>query len=655
LNLATGLGPLAAPPLLLRNSYYGVPGSVPLTLALAFEGDTEITLFTPLSPNPDPMAASKYAWNYDGAIQPPIKVKLPAGVTVHGPVFEGRVNPYGNNGNNFVDLIITGQSAGKTGLYVAFRQNAAPGYHSAPQVLPPATVPDGMATLFKRLPLGGVADPHLDDVPFAVADLNSDGLVDFVGPFGVQLSNCGNLLGQPCPAHYDAAVAGGDLSGTYFTAAAPDTATGWTSAIIGASSTDFFNSSYIADVITTSAEPGLTLLRNEFNLFAPFRLPTQSPVTNLVSGDFDGDGARDLAFSQVSARGGDLTSVHVAFGDALGIPGLALDLGDVGTAARLVPLRLVGPTAQKDGISDLIVSATTEMTPASFLFSGSTDRQIQSPLYLCKEDGNVPRYTAIGHFESSTAQNLAVIYRSIAAPYAYEIASIDPGSSISATICASTKGPGKIPDFGGDELTLLPIRLDADGKDEVLIHAKGSAKLFVAALGKTGEWDVKTLDLGGAFLGMTTEDIGARPTRKPGLRDVLLWSTTGVMVLWNDGDGALDPGQASSASIDKTLCYAGDPATPDGVTAGAPTGVAAINLDADGEREIAIVTDHATLFADVVKGAKRTLAQVRCAGKDVVHGGGSVTAGDVNGDGVDDLVIAGPGGIQVFSSVPVVK
>jgi hypothetical protein len=81
-----------------------------------------------------------------------------------------------------------------------------------------------------------------------------------------------------------------------------------------------------------------------------------------------------------------------------------------------------------------------------------------------------------------------------------------------------------------------------------------------------------------------------------------------------------------------------------------------VNLDADGERELVIVTATATLYADLsAGGAQRAITGVRCAGDDVVHGGGTVTAGDVDGDGVDDLVIAGPGGIQVFASVPVVK
>jgi hypothetical protein len=407
-------------------------------------------------------------------------------------------------------------------------------------------------------------------------------------------------------------------------------------------------------VITTSADPGFTLYRNEIGIFAPFRFPTQSPVQNLVSGDFDGDGARDLAFSQVSARSSDLTSMHVSFGDALGIPGPVVDLGDVGTVDHVVPLRLVGPNTQKDGISDLVVSATTEKAPASYLFSGSTDRQIQSPLYLC--DGpsgglGVPRYTAIGHFEGSDKRDLAVMYRSGSAPYTYDIYAVDPGTSISSTICAGKLGPGKIADPGGEELTVVPIDLDGDGKDEVLIHARDSATVIVAALKPDHTWDVKTIALGAPFIGLTTVNLGARPVLNQGamaaVRDVLLWSATGVMVLWNDGDGRLDPLRVAPAAIAETLC--------DGAKVGAPTGAAAINLDADGEREIVIVTATATLFADIASGATRTLANLRCAGNDVVHGGNAVTAGDVDGDGVDDLVIAGPGGIQVFASVPVVK
>jgi hypothetical protein len=624
-----------------------------LGVALAFEGDSEITLFSPLAQ--DPMSPGSYAWNYEGALAPPTKIALPPGVKVHGRVFSGRVNTLLSQGYN--DLLISGESGGKTDLYVAFHlsnNDLGSPFNSTPQLVPGATADDGAAGLFTRLPYDAATDLHLDQAPLAVTDLNGDSIVDFVGPSGILLSACKS--NQQCGLHYEPATPGGNLSAVYYTAATPDSATGWTSAIVGTSSTDPISSKYYRDVITTSADPGFTLYRNEIGVFAPFRFPTQSAVENLVSGDFDGDGARDLAFSQISARSADQSSIHVAFGDALGIPGPALDLGDVGAGPRVVPLRLVGPNTQKDGISDLVVSATSENKPASFLFSGSTDRQIQSPLHLCDNESGglgVPRYTAIGHFEGAKSRDLAVIYRTGVAPsYGYAIYAIDPGTTISADICSSKIGPGALPEPGGGELTVLPIDVDGDGKDEVLIHAHGSAKLFLAALGADHAWKVTPIDLGEPYLDLTTVNLAARPLLKQGnmasIRDVLLWSTSGVTVLWNDGDGALDPKRAAHATVDMTLC--------DAAKAGPPTGATAVNLDADGERELVILTATATLYADLSAGsAQRAITGVRCAGDDVVHGGGSVTAGDVDGDGVDDLVIAGPGGIQVFASVPVVK
>jgi hypothetical protein len=74
----------------------------------------------------------------------------------------------------------------------------------------------------------------------------------------------------------------------------------------------------------------------------------------------------------------------------------------------------------------------------------------------------------------------------------------------------------------------------------------------------------------------------------------------------------------------------------------------ALNTDRDPQREIALLTDGGVFIAHLADGA------FTVGNKAVLTAtGNSIAAGDVNGDGVEDLAIVGAGVLQVFKGIPV--
>jgi len=615
-------------------------------IVFAFDGDDHVTVFKPRLTSYDATTGkSAYAWNYLGALAAPVTVALPAGATVKGGAFVAS-SRLALGGAAETAIFIAGQdSQAAPALFVTY--SLATGFTSAPTASP--VVADNKAGPFTRLGGAAPSDPHLGDPPLALADLNGDGFVDLVSPFGVYLSNCNSVTtASLCTA----------TSMSYLIAAQPDGASGWTDAI-AVPEQETSGGYTVGDLILAGGDPGLTYLRGPvgepgFVTFATFRVPTQSPVQNLTVGDFDGDGAADVAFSQVSSRVPGAQSLQIAFGSALGIPTAPVDLGDVGTVGQIVSGTIAEPSTYHDGVSDLLVTGTAAGTAELFRFDGSTDRQIQSALQLyapCDPTATgaapigTPRSAAIGPFTTIAAQDLTVLYQTAAG--GYELWALSPGSSDSASICAGKIGPGVLPTPGSDELSILPVDLNGDGIDEVLVLPSGAGKLFIGRIGAGNAWTIDTITLAAPYTGIATGNLGARPAGAKALRDVILWSDTEVAVLWNDGTGTLSPTTAATLPVAATTCA--------GATVGAPLGVTVLDLAATPQREILIVTATATLLAEIADPTQRTFAPLACKSDVFGPGGQAITSGDVNGDGVDDVVIAQPGGISVLTGTPVVQ
>ena len=110
-----------------------------------------------------------------------------------------------------------------------------------------------------------------------------------------------------------------------------------------------------------------------------------------------------------------------------------------------------------------------------------------------------------------------------------------------------------------------------------------------------------------------------------------------VQVFWNLGTGSLDLLQAVSITL------------PAGLE---PLGFAPINVDADPELEIAVLTASGVYVSKLDAQGASFLPPTRLRD---VSGGTAITAGDVTGDGVDDVILVGDGVLQIFAGVPVLK
>ena len=626
-------------------------------LVLAWDDDPEVSVHFPFAFVLDQATnVVTLQLNVDEALMAPVVVSLPAGATVDGPVFTGQLG----SGNNYGDdLVIGATKDGEDKLYVSFSSSP----YSWGSVPPINGQPgDGMAREFIRKVDGKATNV----VPLAVGHLDSDTLLDFVAPDGIQLASC---LGTQCPLSFDSVNATPDtpVYAAYTTAAKPESATGWTGAVVvptGDLLGQFVGAAF-GEVVTTSADPGFTFFKRAAgNALNPFRVQTQSPVVHPQAGDFNGDGAPDLVFSQISTRATaqapDLESVHVAFGDPYGIPRQLSDLGDVGKVQSIFSARIVDAftSGSASGLSDALVRTKTAKGPEYYLFAGSTDGTLQSALSLTsqcsgvpKSPRGIPRFMTLAR--GAGGARVVALYRGESGgTYEYKLWSAGLAEGGSVDICKTLVGPATVAAASSVDVAMEAVDLDGDGADETLLLPKGgSGKLYLAKEGKV-DWKVDELDLGGPASGLALVNLGRTSATGQALIDVAVLTPAGITLLWNDGGGALDPAKATAIPI-TGIKYE----TRKGVerTVTEPLGVTAVLSSANGNRALAIVTAEDTFLVELSDAKTHKFADPVRQSPVFGGGGDAVTAGDIDGDGVDDLVIARPGGIQIWSGVPVVK
>ena len=379
-------------------------------------------------------------------------------------------------------------------------------------------------------------------------------------------------------------------------------------------------------------------------------VPTTGSARQLAAGDFDGDLISDVAFVQRGSRSAGEDELSIAFGNVAGAPSAPV------TAARLAGIEQIAPFfADPGSLSSLTVindqpNAEGNATSALSLLIGNGNRSLPCPIELSTfaDDGSIQNANSmaltVGSFIDRSRRDL------LALGYYGDFLGDDFGMWLLPDVASRRSPPrslGRRLDLPIRPLLLvnavpeLAIRmaagdLDNSGLDDVVIVAPdvSGTRCIAASASVPG---------GSGFVlrePITFDDLCVRGTelaladldRDTFLDVVLLLGDASVrtrlMVLWGDGSGTLRAdrlsliAQGNDAPAGFTLFRS---------TPGAPLGLAYVT-----ERGVRLVsTDGARRFEETALPTE-------------LEQGTGITAADVNGDGIVDLVVADAGTVRVL-------
>jgi hypothetical protein len=572
-----------------------------LDTALAFRGATEARVFS-VCAGASPQTV---AWRKD-ALERLVPLVPPAPIT-SGPLI-GDVD-----GDGHLDLIVgTEQQA-----YVAYGDGQQ---LSAAQ--PWSAQVDGVTA---PVPM-----------PLAAGDFTGDGPIDLVYPEGFLVSRrdaAGSL------AYTSIQHGFGEL---------------WSSAVVAD-----LNANGKLDVIAVSA----TKLDIDFyngtgsDFLNPSVIPTQRPVRELAVGDFDGDLIDDLAYLQ-SAPPSEPTEVMVSFGNAAGPPQPGV------TAARVAGVMQIGALdyAPADLAAELFIAYSQPdangVEGSSFAWLTGADRRL-----LCLVE--LTTFTADEQIESMSALSIGLGAFTSAGQHDALVlgANNETVEGIGLWLIADLRNRTSQPQ-------LLDWKLDPDVKPVRGTHMADGELPELDVLAAAGDLDgdgidelalaapsvdrerchVLILQLRGANPGYTVRSHEALTLSTPCLkgdqlaiadldadaaRDLVLLAgaptdSRGVHVFWNDGAGNFAPEESTSLTGDDVVeAFAVYRPTP-----GDRLRLAYVTRD---RLHVLQATDRARAFEPAPGVVDAELEQAT-----------GVAAGDVDGDGIADLIVADSGSIRLF-------
>lgn len=304
--------------------------------------------------------------------------------------------------------------------------------------------------------------------PLAVADLGVGPAADYVFEEGIVLA-ADPMAGGPFVA-FDA------LDGA-----------SWLAAEIADFDRDGFADVAVSRTDDEADGPaqGIEILRNTGSgLFTRDLVPTQRPVAHITTGDFDGDGAADLAYVEhdfsvdlpATQGPGSGFPLHVAFGQTSGGPTPTRKVGELPFVEQII----AGPVLGGDGAAELLALAQPQNKTALAIFGGNASRQLVAPFFFSFRSGGdlvAGRIDAAvaGTFEPGGGTQLAVLTHSITADesldgYAEDVlwrvgvgaeAELMPKPPIGISM------EDEIPDAKCFECLLVAYDPDGDGVDEL--------------------------------------------------------------------------------------------------------------------------------------------------------------------------------------------
>jgi hypothetical protein len=523
--------------------------------------------------------------------------------------------------------------------------------------------------------------PWMLSLPLAAADLDGDGLVDFVFSNGIFLrsapdapSDAGAEPGRPPPGRFVARPRGTRTRG-------------WGQAIVAR-----FNSDELPDVVVSNEDAlDVELLGNAGGgRFSGFVIPSDQPVRALAAADFDGDRVQDVAFlaAALPFEGygpGVEAELVVAYGRPAGGTDPPRVVGRVPHARGLLALPNDEHPRDDLGVLELLPAEDTSKplpTVSTTILFGSGERHAVAPLFL-RDEAAIQRLDEPGKLRvwAPRVLNAGILQDKDVDVLAFAVGStLDLTESTGLTrrsplvtgvwIASADRGA-----HGGFDTfrEVAPLT----GRFAVVDHsddAPGSSS--VSLLSKVGDIDVPR---NGVDEIITVAQAPDRTTHltivRPGVREDLKpeFAIPGVSVKGGDtfelgdvdGDGAPDAvvmvrtngrrkllvflndraGSFHGKGIDVPL--PGDPADD-------PVAVAALASGVRDDKpwfQLAIVTHTRLLTASLRRDGSAFDVVDRTAS---VFGNKGVTrltgivAGDVDGDGVPDLAVADGGAIRII-------
>jgi hypothetical protein len=672
----------------------GAKGALCDRVALAFASEPQVFVVSPCKENLN--GKGEVPWN-DANPSPPIVIPLPAAASVTHLFYADA------DGDKRLDLIIgtadhtfvtygvaDGSFSSVAGAKTGDNQVTELNHHEF------CPTGNGPMTMMAACGCGGtatVSDACARPSPLAVADLNKDGVIDFVSSTQVLLSEKGSVGGKTMTvyrSHYD--KIGGQ----------------WTEAVVA----DFSGDGW-PDVVAAQSSPSIDVLvsSNGDNdaaiIFNHSSLPTTAPASLLAVGDLDGDQLPDISCkiagvtttddsgSGGASGAGGTTGTSAAFGDSLGVAFGQLNrpltapasLGQLGLISQV----LAGPLADRtlvgvDTLADIGVASKNQSGGASrfSILYGDSSRELIAPLALslfpCPVRGTAAA-TVVGKFTSDSLRDVVALGldpKKLAPPGKAD-PTLDEGArlwlfsgSTEGLLAAPTASEGTaatlgmqfgISDNRGMTATDTDVRgghlgallaagnLDGDDLDEIVLIAPtddNNSRILVwkatPVAGKDSFTVLGTpLDIGKSVVG--NSQAALLDVDGNGTRDLLLLAAdrngnSELMVFWGDGQGNLATTPVTiPVSLGKT----------------SPQGFALINATAKKQPDLLVVSDSSAALLTLGLGPQAVPTPNADFARDNTLSGSSVVVGDITGDGIDDVVVTRDTGIQVFEGKPRLK
>jgi hypothetical protein len=522
------------------------------------------------------------------------------------------------------------------------------------------------ATLGRAFPLS-VTHPDSNDhtplrhFPLAIGDLNADDRDDWVLPDGILLTDTLDVDPSEESVNLVAHASNQPFVGR------------WAVAQLG----DFNRDNLLDLVAAASDEPNLDFfLGTGLERMNRFGLATEGIVTQLTTGDYDGDLTQDLAYNvtaEPSSSNGntDSDTLYVAFGNLGSIPTVVTAIGSFHDVRQLSSAHYVST----DAISELGVISHPETAVGEELsvYIGNAGRHPIAPLGLSimtllgEDYWATPLAVVAGRFEKSDARSAVAIGLSCSkdqddecrperAQYRFWYIASNAYHRLSQPLVSSAIDDEFSPLSASSSeyvFQLVSGDTDNDNLDELLLLATNrdtpdQVTLWPVTVDPTAfSLDPDALTTPRSLLGQVSSTPGTLfSTSNPTLLDLnrdnyqdlafLVRNDNGdneLLVAWNDGHGNLTLSDAVHVSLDDE--------PPLGIYGRSHLGQS---------RLFAVTAKHVFEISPAEEGTHElSFETITNTLDESIPGGNAVTVGDLTGDGLLDVVVAARGTVRFFA------